>query len=50
MIALILFVHLLHNFTEATLFMRSNPFANLVSLLIFLSSFVVLTRRPAVSA
>jgi O-antigen ligase len=34
MIAMILFNHLLHNFTEATLFMRSNPFSNTVTLLI----------------
>jgi O-antigen ligase len=46
MIALILFVHVLHNFTEATLFMRSNPFANLVSMLIFLSTFGVMRRPP----
>jgi len=37
MIALILFVHVLHNFTEATLFMRGNPFCNLVVLLIMLA-------------
>ncbi|MCI4680446.1 O-antigen ligase family protein [Rhodoblastus acidophilus] len=38
MIALVLFLHLLHNFTEATLYMRNNPYANIVTLLIALTS------------
>ena len=37
MMALLLLLYLLHNFTEATLMMRGAPFANLALLLCFAS-------------
>ncbi|NVN87186.1 MAG: O-antigen ligase family protein [Rhodopseudomonas sp.] len=37
-IALILFIHLVHNLTEATLFLRGNQFSVLVLILLFVSS------------
>ncbi|HUO53224.1 MAG TPA: O-antigen ligase family protein [Rhodoblastus sp.] len=49
MIALVLFLHLLHNFTEATFFMRNNPYTNIVTLFIALTSWRPFPRpaRPA---
>jgi exopolysaccharide production protein ExoQ len=38
MVAMVLFIHLLHNFTEATFFMRNNPYTNIVTLFIALTS------------
>ncbi len=47
MIALVLFLHLLHNFTEATFFMRNNPYTNIVTLFICLSSWRAFPRTAA---
>lgn len=44
MIALTLFLYLLHNFTEATLYMRNNPYTNLVTLFIALASWRPFSR------